>query len=426
MMPSAEGLEGMLEKIGAAKEPAAPVLAAMQDELFGGSVEKILPALLKAAVAATPENRPDFLNSAQDLVFRYSRYGDEVRLPDMSDALREPLLALLANTEAIPAARRGQYGTRTVGDSAAVLDMQLHDAKSFNKATDLHTLTGEPVMDFVRQRSIARLKKETLPEWPSGANVKPERLKEIVASLAGKSPAEIIAAMQPLTTEERAAFVKWAKDPEDPPLPDSLKAMRGVIHSISPVSAFGAASFGSKTAELAPVIGFTPGTAMSAEFFAERAKALLTKAKESPPLVTFASIPGKLTLGWDFVAAQADPAAKASEGNNMQETAEGKVALPDFQHYFSHAVSALATDDKTAAVATLWVYAGNQQTLTHWLLQPDGTITTTGDEDVEEGKPATETLTKLLAAEKLPSRATIIFTVITREHAKVFEEKPRY
>jgi len=425
MLTSTKGLEDALLRLAQDAEPAGPVLAAMSEEIYSTPAEKLIPAVLKAAAAATPANRPDVLDTAMNVLTRRDRYeryeeGPPQAPPKVDDSVNEPLLALLENQEPIPPDKRSAYGFATIGDTTAFIEARLRDAEAFKKVSELHQLTGRPAMGFLRERALARLKKQPLPDWPDAKKVPAERLTEIVNSLKDQPPPEIIKRLESLTLEERAAFVAWLKKGKDPAPPDSLKAMRAVIHNTEPASMYGP-MFGTKTAETGAAAGFKQGTVISPAFIEERVKALLATAKDQPPLVVMFTQPGTLALGWDLVAFTGDPKAEpAGDGNRITESSPGKVPLKSLRAYFNAASTAFTADDKATAAATLWIYGNRESSTTTWLLQPGGGVTTAEDENSQ--KPALETLAEILKSDAAEGSRSLLVTVITREQAKTFTQ----
>ncbi len=420
---SGKSLAESLTEIATAAEPAGPVLDAMQSDIHEAPVEEALPAVLQAAAAATTANRPDFMQAGLVLAYMSDRIGSSdhanapLALSDIANSVKEPLLALLDTQEIIPPEKRGRFGVGTIAHAAALVEARLSEFPMvLEKTAELHALTGEPAMDFLRQRALARLKQQPVPEWPDAGKVEPGRLKEIIASLDGLPPLEIIKTFAALSLDERAALVAWMGKPEDPPWLDSLQAMRTVIHRAQVSSQYGPIPFGSKSAEVGAAAGFRQGDTLSVEFIESRAKALLQAAAGQPPLIVMLR-PANFKFGWNMIAFTADPEADGTAGE-LIESPDGRVPLKSLGTYFRYAGEALGMEEAPTAIATLWIYRGQQQT-SHWLLQPDGAITTS-----ETGKPessALEALDELLTSENDENNTVVLLTFITRAHLQAIK-----
>jgi hypothetical protein len=109
-------------------------------------------------------------------------------------------------------------------------------SESFYGIFQAAPILGKPLLVIVKETAMARLAGQPVAPLPDADKVSEERLAAIVAEAGAKPPAEIHPYLKTLTPDERAAWRDWLNDPEDLPLPDSVKTLRTTVISKFPGS----------------------------------------------------------------------------------------------------------------------------------------------------------------------------------------------
>jgi len=194
-----------------------------------------MAAMLAGAVAAeSPEIRALFLSMTFRVGWNRDE-GDEKSARKFSESEATAWKKLIADERPIPEGTIDSYYSfgSTLSELAACAAEYSLAPSEFDEVDTATHILGESLASLCLRRSKARLANEALPALPNAENVTDERFKEIVITTESKSSAEIIAYLDSLGPDERAAWYHWMmeEDPQDPPVPESVRKLRMTIVS---------------------------------------------------------------------------------------------------------------------------------------------------------------------------------------------------
>ena len=413
LLASESGLEAGLLAAAVDARPAGPLLGALRQDFAQQPPSQTLVTLIRAAAAATPANRLAFLNFINQMVV--DPYGEIAsREPDPAIArdAKDALISLLENTEPIPVPERPQGGQDTIQSYVASFAPALIPGEESEHPEAYLAITGRPVTGMLKDRALARLRGLTPPSWPDASKVSPERLREMVQSIAGLTPPEVLKKIEALSADERAAWVYWIGGDSEPEPPDSVKASRMLISGTLGYSAWGANPWAASTVTLTTAAGMSVGTVLTPETLKVRCEALLSEAAKHSPLMIGLSQPGNLGLGLRVFAVR--PAVPSADG---EAAPADDPARPDIRRsfasgYFGESAAALPADAGAIVKLTITDQEFGEYSTEFYLTKEGKPADKSGP-----GGSALEMLDQLMFRERAPRGIIITITVLTREHA---------
>lgn len=474
------GVEKMLKSLGSMVDPLPPRTLAVQiakgkpadaKEAINGlrplmadlSPVKQLHAYLEGANAATDSSiRARFLTATLNIDWDENS-GAEEEAEDPADDAKDALppvrkvsepeakvwRKLLADQRALPKdldlgqrmyymAQSGSFDPTALGDLAALAFETSVSPRGLYGTFEAVPILGKPALAILKETATARLAGQPVTPLPDADKVSEERLAAIVAEAGRKPSGEIHPYLKTLTPDERAAWRDWLNDPEDLPLPDSVKALRATIVSkfpgddrIRPPAKY--------TSSIEPGFQFAPDNLLTylasiAPKIADFSPYLIsTSEAEFGPGLQVAEVIVSLADASAKPAPKAPDAANApegldadSEGFDNEESAESD-PLIQWRRTFRDLNKSL-TENPTATAAVsiaarrgpIGEGPGSSSSLT-LLLGPDGKFSVSKDPDAEEPVPsAQEALKKLLTLDD-PALAwsRIYLSILTRAHAGI-------
>ncbi len=413
LLASDSGLEAGLLAAAADARPAGPLLGAMRQDLAQLPPSQTLVTLIRAAAAATPANRLAFLNFISEV--GAAPYGEfEPREPDPAIArdAKDALISLLENTEPIPVAERPQGDQDTIQSYVASLAPALVPGEVTVDPDAYLAITGRPVTGMLKDRALARLRGLTPPAWPDASKVSPERLSEMVQSVAGLTPPEVLKKIEALSADERAAWVDWITGYSEPEPPDSVKAGRLLISGTLEYSGGGANPWAAGTVPLITAAGMSVGTVLTPETLKVRCEALLSEAAKHSPLMIGFGHPGKLGLGLRVFAVR--PAVPSADGEAApaDDPARPDILRSSAYAYFGEAAAALPDDAGAIVKLTITDQEFGECSTDFYLTKEGKPAGKSGP-----GGSALERLEKIMTRERAPMGIRIMIAVLTHEHA---------
>lgn len=414
LMASDAGLVGALRSIATGEADAAPALESMQEDLAVKPIGEVLPGILEAAVAATPANRPAFLNLATDfavVTFQNARREGDGANESFSKVLTTPvkahLIALLEKPEPIPLEKRSRYRTESTDVSAAFIEMLLSDAEEFSKVRDYFKITGKPAGTMMKERSLARLKGTEVPAWPDAEKVKGSRVDEIIGALEGKPAADALKLLEALQPDEQAAVSKWLGGAGKSKLPAVVKELALTITATGTRNVY--ASAPPASAEQVP--GLAAGMVLNEEALNRVAAELAGKAAELSPAMLTLHPGGPLGLGW-VARAELPPADETKRAGWLKQ----------WNRTLGMARDEFDADPEVSAVVTFHTNADGESCTTHWLVGKDGKVTSK-EREGSEG-PAAAGLRKLAESTDNDERqSSFLINILTRKDLQSLPEE---
>jgi hypothetical protein len=273
--------------------------------------------------------------------------------------------------------------------------------------------------DLLKETATARLAGRELPALPDAKRVTAERLGAIVAAAGGKKTAEIPPYIKTLTPDERAAWAEWLEDPEDPPMPDSVKALAWFVTAKS--------AGGDR---LPPPAKYTstvePGFLLTPEWLAAHLASLVPKIDSfSPYGLVFNANRGSGLEVEEILVEMSPPAAKpaAATPNDEEEDGEGEDGdededpLDDWRDTFSaprHVL--LAHPQAVAAITVSGRYNGPNVNL---MITKDGKLAVAPEADADETAPADPlaAIKPLFGEDGVAGSLYVL--ILTRKHAEI-------
>ena len=214
---------------------AITAIPSFVESLSDATPHTIILALLAGAVAAEDAKvRETFIGQIGGSG-RYSdeqeatpTAGDRTLPPGEAEAWKTLLADERPSTNIRNAAADPSHQVTLAGLAAEALEFSINPtvSESFGLAT---SVTGKTSEELALPRAMARLNGEPIPALPDAKKVLPERLKEIIATVASKAPLEIHPYLKTLSDDERAAWLTWYQNPGDIPIPDSAMKLAAVV-----------------------------------------------------------------------------------------------------------------------------------------------------------------------------------------------------
>ncbi len=209
---------------------------AIEDFVHSLSEENPLRAFqaLLAGASAAEDSAVRELFLLTSLQIDLSEEGGEDGLRSLSEAETKVWKTLLDDTREASREARTWLMNSTVNETASYVLEHSLSPESWESLSHASIITGEPAPKFSLARAKARIAGEPLPPLPDAGKVPPERLREIVSTVAEKPAAGVHPYLDTLSHDERAAWYQWFRSPDDPPPPANLLELRGVVVSFSP------------------------------------------------------------------------------------------------------------------------------------------------------------------------------------------------
>lgn len=363
---------------------AAAAIRGLLESTDGDSFTKRLYALMEGANAAThEETRAQFLSGVFQIGSDSAGEGDEDKdSPDerkIPEAEAKVWRKLIADTRPLPASFQrfaANLGTDhgTMGAlAAAAFEYAASGGGDFQAVLRSAPLTGKPAGELVMSRAAARLDGKPLEPLPDPEKVNKERLAAIVAEAGGKPVAEVHTYLKTLTPDERAAWLQWLDEPEDPPMPPTLAELRRIVISRSMTSPYG-------TADDPAACGIGTGFRLSAESLEREIQALAANVeKHSRALVLLR--PADFGPGLQVSATILPMPEKKSD----EDDDDFDVNRPmDASRVFSNVGRAFETDPAATAVIVTGLRAAGGSATSNWFVKDGKAVLQAGDEG-EEG-----------------------------------------
>ncbi len=469
LVKNAGGLDKLLKNLGAMVDPLPPRSLAVQiakgkpadaQEAIDGlrplmadlSPTKQLHAYLEGANAATDaEVRARFLMAAIQIDWDEEKEDEDATPAADEDApppvreVSEPEAKvwrkLLADDRAKPdglkdedywyRARRGvPMHLKTMAELAAIAFETSVSPESLYETFNAAPVLDKPVIDILKDNATARLAGKPEAPLPDAGKVSDERLAAIVAEAGRKQSAAIHPYLKTLTPDERAAWLAWLREPEDLPLPESVKAARSLVISKYPGDN-----------RLPPPAKYTssiePGFMVTADNLLKHLESITPKIAEFSPhiiatdpaefgpglqvfeiTVPLADAPAKPPGKAPDAAADTEGPADDSEVSDDDETPASD-PLAQWRRTFKDLDAALKENPTAAAAVTI---AGrgrrdaDSSDLT-LLLGPDGKFTVSRKPDAEESAASLHAALKEVI---LPDDSAVTYLrILTRAHAEI-------
>jgi len=318
-------LEGILKSLGAQAEGKSPraiardiargdpdeaeeAMEALRPLLVELDPRPRLHALLEGAFAAKDAGvREMFLEET----FEIDWESDEEEEEDGDDAPRErperPVSeaeeavwkTLIADNRKNPDEGWESQGITTISQLAA-LAMENSILPGFHfRAYHASGITKQSPAEIAVARATARHSGKPVPALPNPRNIDADRLAAIITEAGTKPPDGIVAYLDGLSHDERAAWAEWFNGADDPPLPDSVRQAATLI--IKRGMADGGRGY---LTDVPGAAGIDPGFTLTRASLAERIGALagdaaaqsrtsvwITPADFQPGLQVFAARP---------------------------------------------------------------------------------------------------------------------------------------
>jgi hypothetical protein len=326
---------------------------------------------------------------------------------------------LMADDSEVPETLRGRHdlgSTPTIGRLAAsafeysISPQELYALRQFAPAL------GRPTADFLYQRATARIAGDPVPPVPDPARVTDERLREIVAQAAGKPPNEIRAYLDSLTPDERAKWMVWQAEPQDPPMPAEFLKLKNHI------LARAANSFFNGLSDTPGLLGLEPGFVIDSKSLKARLESQAADLTANSPGIVFinSSATGP---GLDIFSHRMDPPPPAENEDEERVTANRQSFLMSI---FQNHASTLAEHEDVQGIISVVASGGDQgYSATYWVrdgkLTPSGEDGKTGSWGTEENPEALSDLLDTVLPSADTPRFHLRIECLSREHAASFK-----
>lgn len=161
-----------------------------------------------------------FLHGISQLEFEYE---DELRPID--DAERALWKTLMDDKRTHQPAdeedeeNEGENQTATVGETAATIFYYSAAGEAYHQVQRWAPVLKVSAKELIQSHAKLLVEGKPIPPWPNAEKVSADRMKEIVKSIDGKTPQEILTFIKTLTPDETAAWMEWIVDAEISPTP---------------------------------------------------------------------------------------------------------------------------------------------------------------------------------------------------------------
>lgn len=214
-------------------EEAAPAVRALLQNLASEPADDQLEVLLAGALAAEDAQvRFTFLSPMFQMRHHFEADDDEEEeeedqetQPTIPDPIREAWAVLVADDRQLDPdwLTNTYFSADTIAEFAAMaLESRIHPG-GVHELYQATNILKKSLAEICMTRMKARMADEPVPPLPDPENVTSERLREIVTAAGAKPPGEIIAYLDTLTPDERAAWAAWMEEPEEIEIPDSVR-----------------------------------------------------------------------------------------------------------------------------------------------------------------------------------------------------------
>ena len=218
-------------------EDAEAAIRTLTALLEDSSPTKHLFALLEGANAATDATvRARFLDATRAVSWNDSVPEDEENAAIIERKLTEPEAVvwrkMLADTREIPD-RFNRFlqdqEKSTVSELAASAFEYSVSPQNCYKAMQTAPVLSKPASAILVERATARLSGKPVPPLPDASRVSEDRLALIVSEAGNRPASEIHPYLKTLTSDERAAWFDWHRNPGKIAEPKSVKDLRILV-----------------------------------------------------------------------------------------------------------------------------------------------------------------------------------------------------
>ncbi len=335
---------------------------------------------------------------------------------------------LLADTRSVSSQFNAQnryqrYGTDsepTIAEIAACAFEASVQPSAYSDAHSASVILNKTASAILVEHANARLAGKPVPPLPDASKVTEEHLAEIVATAGKKPAAEIHPYLTSLSPDERAAWLEWFKDSEDPPKPESVKTLQHIITS--------------RTQEKSPSFpdvkgagNIDVGFSISADTLTKHIESLaaeIDKHSRTYIGISPANFGPGLELTTCVIPLKPAPAKSPSPDASDEQGRRGVITGAQI---FSEAINTLGANKNATGIVIAYASAfdSRSSSTSVWLVK-DGKATLLGPgvdpEDASgevSGEPFAATVNKLLESEK-GERFYISIQILTRADADKF------
>ncbi len=335
---------------------------------------------------------------------------------------------LLADTRSVssqfnPQNRYQRYGTDsepTIAEIAACAFETSVQPSAYSDAHSASVILNKTASAILVEHANARLAGKPVPPLPDASKVTEEHLAEIVATAGKKPAAEIHPYLTSLSPDERAAWLEWFKDSEDPPKPESVKTLQHIITS--------------RTQEKSPSFpdvkgagNIDVGFSISADTLTKHIESLaaeIDKHSRTYIGISPANFGPGLELTTCVFPLKPKPAKSPSPDASDEQGRRGVITGAQI---FSEAINTLGANKNATGIVIAYASAfdSRSSSTSVWLVK-DGKATLLGPgvdpEDASgevSGEPFAATVNKLLESDK-GERFYISIQILTRADADKF------
>lgn len=334
---------------------AEAAIESLMDILSNEPALEALMLLLQSAInAKDPAISIAFIQGAANLEFEH-----DSNIRQLSDAERTLWKTLLEDKRATNVEGPNGKDASSVSDVASSILYYTVAGEAYHEIRQWATVLKTTQEELIQSRAKNIVEGKPLPPWPDAKNVSADRMKEIVHSINGKNPQEILAIIDKLTPDETAAWMAWIANPEDIPHPDSLKQMKRAIVGRSK-------SFGQHFTDDPKVDGLENGFIATSESLLKWAEELSKSMEQKSRTAIWIHSDPIGRLGLIVAAAQiAIPEPEQEEAEQENENPQRKYYK--IQNTLNLAITQLQ-DDEFTAVMVMMVQRGRRNIAVAWHL----------------------------------------------------------
>lgn len=305
----------------------------------------------------------------------------------------------------------------TVAELANAAYQRSVDPVSLGRIVVAAPILGKTFSVLLQETVSARLAGQPLPVLPDAERVSAERLAAIVAEAGGRKPEAIPAYLKTLLPDERAAWAEWLEDPEDPPMPDSVRALGWYVTSRS-----------ARMEQLPPlaktVATIEPGFMLTPEWLVTHLESLAPKIDSfSPYGLFFRGSEQGSGQELEEILIELDPAVVPKpvadeEAGAASDEDELENQLDQVRQIFSGARRVLRDHPEAVAALNIFGQTSHVGSL-DLILTKDGKLAVAARADADEPAPVDS-----LAAIKpmfagSGSNVGLVLFILTRKHAEI-------
>ena len=274
-------------------------------------------------------------------------------------------------------------------------------------------IINKPFSAIIMERASARLNGKPVPPFPDASKVSKPRLTEIVAAAGSKPAAQVHPYLATLTPDERAAWQKWYRHPEEPAVPDSVKELEFIVISMAPTNFLNLPSV-ANAGNIGLGFKITPDslTKHIADLIPEidkhsRAFIILGPADFGPGLQVSGAV-------------VALPAPKAKKAPNPDDPGDDERSPVSGANVFSEAIRIFESNEATSAIATLNLQSEQSRSQATWLIKDGKATLQPADAKDDDAKDPLAAALKTLLESKESQRFRIYLQFLTRADADKF------